>query len=101
MGGSDSTEGSGASTFTLAAVAAGRTSCGEFLTGDGSVSDLMSAAVTLTEAVTKLSVKFAVVNPDPDFLPSLFTSSFTSSGGETRSSIPSSRCSDTPPPPLL
>ena len=42
---------------------------------DGSVSDLMRAAVTLTEAVTKLSVKLAVVNP-LDFF-SLPHSSFT------------------------
>ena len=61
---------------------------------DGSVSDLMRAAVTLTEAVTKLSVKLAVVNP-LDFF-SLPHSSFTSTAGETRSRIPSSRYSELP-----
>jgi hypothetical protein len=57
----------------------------------------MRAAVTLTEAVTKLSVKLAVVKP-LDFF-SLPHSSFTSTAGETRSRIPSSRCS--PELPLL
>ena len=50
--------------------------------------------MTLTEAVTKLSVKLAVVNP-LDFF-SLPHSSFTSTAGETRSRIPSSRCSELP-----
>ena len=56
----------------------------------------MRAAVTLTEAVTKLSVKFAVVKPDLDLSQAL--SSFTSSPGETRSRMPSVGSLPSPPP---